>query len=140
MTLPASGAISFNDVNVELGHSGTTTLTMNDSDIRKLFGRPDSSTSIAMNQGYSKYNSEAFSLNSGNNNVTLTLTPRNTAIGTVLSDGGILAKCSQVAADIGGWKFYWPDDIPGSTLSTMVAGQLYIITMTSSGTFTNYLT
>jgi hypothetical protein len=34
MTLPASGAISLNNVNVELGLSGTAATSMNDANVR----------------------------------------------------------------------------------------------------------
>jgi hypothetical protein len=52
MTLPASGAISLNQVNVELGNSGTTAINMNSADVRGLFGV--ASGAIAMSDGYGK--------------------------------------------------------------------------------------
>ena len=52
MALPASGAISLNQVNVELGNSGTAQIGMNDADVRTLFD--DASGQIAMSQGYGK--------------------------------------------------------------------------------------
>jgi hypothetical protein len=54
MTLPASGAITLNNVNVELGLSGTAAITMNDTVVRTLFGV--SSGAIAMSDGYGKSN------------------------------------------------------------------------------------
>lgn len=52
MTLPASGAISLNAVNIELQRSGTASLSMNDADLRSLFGV--ASGQISMSSGYSK--------------------------------------------------------------------------------------
>lgn len=52
MTLPASGPISLNAVNVELQLSGTTTISMNQTNVRTLFGVP--SGTISMSNGYGK--------------------------------------------------------------------------------------
>ena len=55
MTLPASGAISFNNINVELGASGTTQADINQSSYRTLAGVP--SGTISMSNFYGKSNS-----------------------------------------------------------------------------------
>ena len=60
MALPASGAISLNDVNVELGLSGTATISMNDTAVRTLFGI--SSGAIDMNTGHGKANQFSFTI------------------------------------------------------------------------------
>ena len=52
MALPSSGAISLNQVNVEIGNSATATISMNDADVRTLFD--DASGEISMSQGYGK--------------------------------------------------------------------------------------
>ena len=53
MTLPASGnSISLNQVNVELGNTGTDAINMGSSDVRGLFGV--SSGAIDMSDGYGK--------------------------------------------------------------------------------------
>jgi len=52
MALPASGAISLNAVNVEIGNSATATISMNDADVRTLFD--DASGTISMSQGHGK--------------------------------------------------------------------------------------
>ena len=52
MTLPASGAISLNDVNVELGLTATAQIGLNDAAVRGLFGV--ASGAIAMSDGYGK--------------------------------------------------------------------------------------
>jgi hypothetical protein len=54
MALPASGAISLNDVNVELGLSATAPISLNDASVRTLFGV--ASGAIDMNDGYGKSN------------------------------------------------------------------------------------
>tara|TARA_R110002153_G_scaffold78361_1_gene200624 strand:- start:1459 stop:2286 length:828 start_codon:yes stop_codon:yes gene_type:complete len=54
MTLPASGQISLNQVNVELGYSGTAQIAMAGGPVRTLFGVP--SGEIGMDDGYGKSN------------------------------------------------------------------------------------
>ena len=54
MALPSTGAISLNAVNVELGLSGTTTISMNQASVRTLFGV--ASGQISMSDGYGKSN------------------------------------------------------------------------------------
>lgn len=54
MTLPASGAISLSQVNVELGSAGSTTITLGQSSVRTLFGI--ASGAIKMSDGYGKSN------------------------------------------------------------------------------------
>ena len=52
MTLPASGQISLNDVNVELGNTATAEISMNSSAVRTLF--EVASGEIEMSDGYGK--------------------------------------------------------------------------------------
>lgn len=54
MALPASGAISFANVNVELNKASTATIGLNCADVRTLFGK--ASGAISMNDGYGKSN------------------------------------------------------------------------------------
>ena len=54
MALPASGSISMNQVNVELGAAGTTQRSLNDAAVRTLFGVP--SGQISMSNGWGKSN------------------------------------------------------------------------------------
>ena len=53
MALPGPGAaISLNQVNVELGYSGTAQISMNDAAVRTMFAKP--SGAISMSDGFSK--------------------------------------------------------------------------------------
>jgi hypothetical protein len=54
MALPSSGPISLRDVNTELGRSPTAQINMNDSQLRLLFGKPTTGTSISMSDGLGK--------------------------------------------------------------------------------------
>lgn len=54
MTLPVSGAISFNAINVELGVAGTTTASLNQASYRALAGVP--SGAISLSNFYGKSN------------------------------------------------------------------------------------
>lgn len=53
MTLPVSGQISMNDVNVELNRSGTTLISLNDADVRTLAGVPSGQISLSSLYGKS---------------------------------------------------------------------------------------
>jgi len=61
MTLPVSGAISFNAINVELGVAGTTQANINQATYRTLAGVPGSGTTISLNNFYGKSNRVAIS-------------------------------------------------------------------------------
>lgn len=62
MALQTSGAISLNNVNVELGNSGTAQISMGSSAVRNLFGIP--SGAISMSDGYGKANAFSFTISS----------------------------------------------------------------------------
>ena len=69
MTLPASGAISFNNINVELGVSGTTQASLGQSSYRTLAGVP--SGAISMSNFWGKANQFAFTISSNQTNANL---------------------------------------------------------------------
>ncbi len=54
MPLPSSGPISMSQVNVELGLAATTPISLNQTNVRTLFGRP--SGTISMSDDYGKSN------------------------------------------------------------------------------------
>ena len=69
MTLPVSGAISFNDINVELGVSGTTEASLGQPSFRTLAGI--ASGPISMSDFYGKANQFAFTISSNQTNANL---------------------------------------------------------------------
>ena len=69
MALPSSGAISFSQINTELGVSSTAQRSLNDSTTRTLFGK--ASGAISMSDGYGKANQFAFTISSNQTNANL---------------------------------------------------------------------
>ena len=74
MALPASGNISFSQVNTELALSATAQIGMNDTAVRTLFGK--ASGAIAMSDGFGKSNrvavSHTFTTNTPNASLNVT--------------------------------------------------------------------
>ena len=69
MTLPVSGAISFNNINVELGVSGTTQASLGQASYRTLAGV--ASGAISMSNFYGKANQFAFTISTDQTNANL---------------------------------------------------------------------
>lgn len=69
MALPASGPISFNNINVELGVAGTTQASLGQPSYRTLAGVP--SGAISMSNFYGKANQFAFTISSNQTNANL---------------------------------------------------------------------
>jgi hypothetical protein len=90
MALPASGAISFNAINVELGLTATAQVSLNDLAVRNLFGV--ASGAIAMNVGYGKSNRVIVA-------VTIAENTTNYTLGTAQIPGYVAGK-TQVTLQI----------------------------------------
>lgn len=69
MALPSSGQITLNQVNVELGNSGTAEISMGSAAVRGLFGI--ASGEIEMSDGYGKSNTFTLTISSNSTNVNL---------------------------------------------------------------------
>jgi hypothetical protein len=69
MALPSSGQITLNQVNVELGNSGTAEISMGSAAVRGLFGV--ASGEIEMSDGYGKANTFSMTISSNSTNVNL---------------------------------------------------------------------
>tara|TARA_B100000085_G_scaffold268927_1_gene279806 strand:- start:171 stop:818 length:648 start_codon:yes stop_codon:yes gene_type:complete len=68
MATPSSGAISLNDMHVEVGGSSGSTVSINDSDIRALTGKSSGATA-SWNDYYGKAKDWSFSMTVGATNV-----------------------------------------------------------------------
>ena len=68
MATPSSGAISLNDMHVEVGGSSGTTVSINDSDIRALTGKSSGATA-SWNDYYNKAKDWSFSMTVGQTDV-----------------------------------------------------------------------
>jgi len=131
MTLPASGAISFSAVNIELGLSSTAQISLNDAAVRTLFG--DASGVVAMSDAYGKSN---------------TTVPGTPTIGTATATGSTTATVSFTApASNGGLTItsYTAVSSPGGitgTLSQAGSGTITVSGLSggTSYTFTVYAT
>lgn len=101
MTLQSSGAISLNDVNVELGRSGTASINMNETAVRTLAGK--ASGAISMSDFYGKSNA-TITLNNTYSVVHTTSTPDAAFVRIVFeSDGDIITEGALGTVDEGDW-------------------------------------
>lgn len=123
MALPAAGAISLNDVNVELGLTATATITMNDSAVRTLFGI--ASGAIDMNTGHGKSNRAAISYTFASNATNQSL--------NITSISGYNAGKSDVTITVnaGVYLYSTSTGTPGLTLSGGSSGDT--VTLVNNG-------
>jgi len=92
MALRSTGAMSFNDINVELDREATSRLSMNDVFFRELFER--TSGSISLSGGYGKSN--AFGLHTG---ITITRAFTTNGIGRSIAVFGDLMASGTLHAN-----------------------------------------
>ena len=119
MTLPASGAISFNAINVELGVAGTTTANINQASYRTLAGV--ASGTISLSSFYGKSNRAAISYTYSSNTANASL--------NVTSIGGYTAGKSDITITVSSAVYLYSTSTgtPGLTLSGGAAGDTVTI-------------
>lgn len=91
MTLPASGAISFNAINVELGQPGATSASLNQASYRTLSGVASGQISLSNFYGKSSRASIAYTFSSPVADASL----------NVASIGGYVAGVSDITVTVG---------------------------------------
>ena len=119
MTLPASGAISFNAINVELGQAGTTSANINQASYRTLAGVP--SGQIALSNFYGKSNrvSISYTFSANTNNASL----------NVSSISGYVAGKSDITITVNSGIYLWSSSTGthGLTLSGGTTGDTILL-------------
>jgi hypothetical protein len=114
MPLPSSGAISFANVNVELGLISTAQISLNDASVRTLFQVP--SGAIAMSNGYGKSNRVSLSTSISANSTSQTV--------NIASLPGYVAGSSDVTITINSniYVYSTATNIPGLLITGGTAG------------------
>ena len=120
MALPSSGQITLNQVNVELGNSGTAQISMNDSAVRTLFGI--ASGEIEMSDGYGKANEFTLTISSSTEEANLA---------TLATSAGWNGTAPLIC-NVNSGVYLWSDDITvgGLTISGSYANG---VTVNNSG-------
>ena len=123
MTLPASGPISFNAINVELGVAGTTNASMGQASYRTLAGVP--SGTISLSNFYGKSNRVAISY-------TFTASTANASL-NVAAIGGYVAGKSDITVTVNTSVYLYSTGTgtPGLTLSGGTTGDT--LTLVNNG-------
>ena len=94
MTLPATGAITLNNVNTELARASGASIDMNDATLRVLFGKDTLASQISMSDGYSKnYPLISFKGYTENTTTANSYTFTGVNIGTPTSDRYVVVWC-----------------------------------------------
>ena len=118
MTLPSSGAISLNEMNVEANNTTNTLCSLNDSDIRALIDKA-SGAEMSFNEWYGAQNTFSFTISS--NTLKGTLTTLATAAGW---DGNDLIDCT-IASGV----YVWSDS---TSTAALIIDEAYA-TVTNNG-------
>ena len=108
MALPSSGQITLNQVNVELGNSGTAQIGMGDSAVRGLFGI--ASGEIKMSDGYGKSNEFTLTISSNTQEAN---------VATLASSAGWNGS-SALVCNVSSNIYVWSDDT--STAGLLLTG------------------
>lgn len=124
MALPSSGALSLSMVNIEIKKSASAAISMNDADVRKLFGK--ASGVISLSDGYGKANA------------LLTITA--TGIRSVTANG--ITTTDRGWTRAGGNSYYY-DFITGDVVTPLEveagATVMYAYITTNSNSNTSFL-
>lgn len=101
MTLQSSGQISANNINVELGKSGTAQISLNDTDARVLAGKPTSGSQISFSDFYGKSNRPTY-------NVTFTTSHSDATLAIADSiTGSYVAGSTDVIVTVNSGVYLW---------------------------------
>ena len=124
MTTP-TGTISLNNVNVELGLSGTTTISMNQANVRTLAGVGGSGTIISMNDLRGKSNRKTLSY-------TFSFSTANASL-NVSAIGGYIAGKSDITVTINSGVYLYATSTGNYGLSLSGATSGDTVTIVNNG-------
>jgi hypothetical protein len=113
MTLPVSGPISFNDINVELGVAGTTNANINQASYRALAGVPSGTISLSDFYGKSSvaYYFDGLTLLGFNSTVATFDTSGNIYVIGTLRDGSYINIIKISTSNTISYKIQFPDQV-----------------------------
>ena len=125
MTLPVSGAISFNAINVELGVAGTTTANINQASYRNLAGVPSGTISLSNFYGKSSTFNLTKTISSSTQNYNL--------LADMQANGFTNGSAFTVNLIIGSGVYIWTDTTATAAFDTGAISGPGTITITNNG-------